>query len=79
MGAGGATVAFQLGINWLYRLGLVELSHQGLGVFLIGSFAVMVSSSVVVGWLLNSYCREAAGSGIPQLKLAFWKDFGAVP
>ncbi len=79
LGAGGATVAFQLGINWLYRLGLVELSHQRLGVFLIGSFAVMLSSSVVVGWLLNSYCREAAGSGIPQLKLAFWKDFGAVP
>ena len=43
LGAGGATVAFQLGINWLYRLGLVELSHQRLGVFLIGSFAVMLS------------------------------------
>jgi hypothetical protein len=26
-----------------------------------------------MGWLLNSFCREAAGSGIPQLKLAFLK------
>jgi CIC family chloride channel protein len=39
----------------------------------------MVGSSLLVGWLLNSFCREAAGSGIPQLKLAFWKEFGTVP
>ena len=79
LGAGAATVAFQLSMNWLYRLGLVGLSHQSLMVFLIGSFVVIVSSSLLVGWLLNSFCREAAGSGIPQLKLAFWKDFGTVP
>ena len=30
-------------------------------------------------WLLNSFCREAFGSGIPQLKMSFWKDFGDVP
>jgi CBS domain containing-hemolysin-like protein len=35
---------------------------------------VIVSSSLLVGWLLNSFCREAAGSGIPQVKLAFWKE-----
>jgi len=72
-------VFFQLGINWLYRLGLVGLSHQSTSIFLIGSLAIIVSSSLLVGWLLNSFCREAAGSGIPQLKLAFWKDFGTVP
>lgn len=77
--AGGAAVAFQLGINWVYRLGLVQLSHQSLGTFLVGSLALLVGSSLVVGWLLNSFCKEAAGSGIPQLKLAFWKDFGFVP
>lgn len=32
LGAGAATVAFQLGMNWLYRLGLVALSHQSLAV-----------------------------------------------
>jgi CIC family chloride channel protein len=79
LAAGMATVAFQLGMNWLYRLGLVRLSHQSMATFLIGSFCVIVSSSLVVGWLLNSFCREAAGSGIPQLKLAFWKEFGTVP
>ena len=79
LAAGAATVAFQLGMNWLYRLGLVQLSHQSMTTFLIGSFAVIVTSSLLVGWLLNSFCREAAGSGIPQLKLAFWKEFGTVP
>jgi CIC family chloride channel protein len=39
----------------------------------------MVGSSLIVGWLLSSFCPEAAGSGIPQLKVAFWKDFGFVP
>ncbi len=77
--AGGATVAFQLGMNWLYRLGLGRLSHQSLTTFLVGSFAVIVASSLLVGWLLSSFCPQAAGSGIPQLKLAFWKEFGTVP
>lgn len=79
LAAGAAAVAFQLGINWLYRLGIVELSHHSLMVFLVGSLLVIVGSALLVGWLLNSFCKEAAGSGIPQLKLAFWKDFGFLP
>jgi CIC family chloride channel protein len=79
LAAGGAAVVFQLGMNWFYQLGLVRLSHQSLTTFLVGSFVIIVASSLLVGWLLNSFCPEAAGSGIPQLKLAFWKDFGQVP
>ena len=79
LGAGASAVFFQLGINWLYRLGLAGLSRQSTSTFLIGSLAIIVVSSLLMGWLLNSFCREAAGSGIPQLKLAFWKDFGTVP
>jgi CIC family chloride channel protein len=78
LGAGASAVAFQLGINWFYQLGFVRLSQQSPATFYIGSFVLLIGSSVVVGWLLNSFCREAAGSGIPQLKLAFWKDFGFV-
>lgn len=77
--AGVAAVAFQLSISLLYNRGLVRLSHGSKGVFLAGSFAVVMLTSLAVGWLLNSFCPEAAGSGIPQLKLAFWKDFGFVP
>ena len=78
-GAGFATVAFQLMMNALYRHGLVALSHCTPTVFAVGSFGVIMTVSLLVGWLLNSFCREAAGSGIPQLKVAFWKDFGYVP
>ena len=79
LGAGASAVAFQLGINWFYQVGFVRLSHQMPAMFYVGSFVLLVGSSLIVGWLLNSFCREAAGSGIPQLKLAFWKDFGFVP
>ena len=79
VGAGGSAVVFQLGINWLYHLGLVRLSHQAPATFFVGSFVLIMGTSLAVGWLLSSFCREASGSGIPQLKLAFWKDFGLVP
>ncbi|MGE3310376.1 MAG: chloride channel protein [Limisphaerales bacterium] len=77
--AGAAAVAFHLGIHGFHQNGLVRLAGQSFGVFLVGSFVLIMGTSLAVGWLLNSYCREAAGSGIPQLKLAFWKDFGFVP
>lgn len=79
LGAGAAAVAFQLGISRLYHGTFLPLSAQPRTTFLLGSLAVILSSALLVGWLLNSFCREARGSGIPQLKAAFWKDFGYVP
>ena len=79
LGAGLSAVAFQLGITLFYRNGLVALSHDSKLTFALGSMAIMVGSSLAVGLLLNLFCPAAAGSGIPQLKLAFWKDFGSVP
>jgi len=79
VGAGLAAVAFQLGMNLVYQRGLVRLSHESYTTFLLGSLGVILSTSLIVGWLLSSFCPEAAGSGIPQLKAAFWKDFGFVP
>jgi CIC family chloride channel protein len=78
LAAGGAAVAFQVAMNTLYRATLVQLSRQHTAVFLIGSFITIVLTALAAGFLLDSFCREASGSGIPQLKLAFWKDFGAV-
>lgn len=79
LAAGLSAVAFQLTITWLYQLGLIHLSHLSFTAFAVGSFAVVMVSSLIVGILLNAFCPEAAGSGIPQLKLAFWKDFGLMP
>lgn len=74
-----AAVAFQLAIKCVYNFTLLELSHRSLRTFLVGSCVVIIGTAFVSGYLLSSFCPEAAGSGIPQLKLAFWKDFGYVP
>ncbi len=71
-----AAVAFQLLINWLYNFFYKSQTSAGFWHFASVTFAVTVVSSLIVGWLLSSFCPEAAGSGIPQVKLAFWKEFG---
>jgi CIC family chloride channel protein len=77
--AGLAAVAFHVCIQFLYQNGIVRLSHASVPVFLVGSFLIVGVTSGVSGWLLSVFCPQAAGSGIPQLKVAFWKDFGLVP
>lgn len=79
LGAGLAAVAFQLSINALYRLTFVNFSRLSPMHFVLGSLTLIVATSLIVGFLLNKFATEASGSGIPQLKLAFWKDFGVVP
>jgi CIC family chloride channel protein len=72
-------VAFHVCIQFVYQNGIVRFSHASVPVFLIGSFLIVGITSGVSGWLLSVFCAQAAGSGIPQLKVAFWKDFGLVP
>jgi CIC family chloride channel protein len=79
LAAGLVAVAFQLAINGCYRAGIVRLSQLSPTRFLLGSLGLILATSLISGWLLNSLCTEAAGSGIPQLKAAFWKNFGFVP
>jgi len=74
-----AAVGFQLAISRLYSFCYVQTSHGSLAKFAGISLLVIIVSSLIVGWLLNSFCPEAAGSGIPQTKLAFWKEFGFAP
>ena len=65
-------------MNALYHATYGRLAKQSEPVFLVGTFALIVLSSLLVGFLLTTFCPQASGSGIPQLKLAFWKDFGVV-
>ena len=76
---GVAAVAFEVGIARLYEGTYLALSKQSAAVFLSATFVLIVATSLLAGFLLARFCPEAAGSGIPQLKLAFWKDFGYVP
>ncbi len=79
VGAGLVAVLFHEAISFVYEQGLGRLAEVSVGTFLLGSFPIMMGTSLVAGWLLNSFCYDARGSGIPQLKVAFWKDFGYVP
>jgi len=74
-----AAVAFQVSINWVYKFCYSSPSHGSLLHFGLISLAAIVASSLLAGWLLTSFCPEAAGSGIPQVKLAYWKEFGYAP
>ena len=77
--AGLAAVIFEVGINQVYAATFVRFSRLPIAGFMAVTFAVIVVTSLIAGLLLSRFCPEAAGSGIPQLKLAFWKDFGYVP
>jgi CIC family chloride channel protein len=79
LAAGLSAVAFEVGVNLVYAWTLVRFSHWDALSFAAASFAVLVGCSLISGLLLSNVAPEAAGSGIPQLKLAFWKDFGYVP
>ncbi len=79
LGAGLIAVAFHVAIHSVYTHGIEALSVKGTGVFLTGSFLIVAGTSAISGLLLTKFCTAAAGSGIPQVKLAFWKDFGGIP
>ncbi len=76
---GLSAVVFEVSITLFYNGTFLRFAKFSAGGFLAASFGVIVVTSLIAGFLLSRFCPEAAGSGIPQLKLAFWKDFGYVP
>ena len=76
--AGLAGVSFLLLTNFIFSHTYVSLSRRSLPEFLIWSFIIIMTTSIVVGLLLNFVCKEANGSGVPQLKAAYWNDMGFV-
>jgi CIC family chloride channel protein len=77
--AGLTAVGFEVSIMLVFNATIVRFSQWSAAAFLASSFTVLVGTSLVSGFLLARFAPDAAGSGIPQLKLAFWKDFGLVP
>lgn len=74
----GAAVAFLLATNFVFSTTFLRFSRVSPGFFMIASLAVIMATSLVVGLLLNTFEPDAAGSGIPQLKAAYWKEVGYV-
>jgi CIC family chloride channel protein len=79
LAAGVAAVGFQLGINWMYGRTFKAAATVSGWHFIWVSLVTIVVSSLIVGWLLGWFAPAAAGSGIPQVKLNFWKEFGTAP
>ena len=76
--SGLIAVAFMLSVNKLFGLVWHKLASLNTLDFVLASFAVITLSSGASGLLMTKVRPDAAGSGIPQLKAAYWKDLGAV-
>ena len=74
--AGLSAVAFLFLTNFLFAQTYILFASQSTAYFLVASFLVISMSSLLVGYLLNVFSKEAAGSGIPQVKSAYWKELG---
>ncbi|HVO40380.1 MAG TPA: chloride channel protein [Spirochaetia bacterium] len=73
-----SAVAFLWLTNLLFSITIERLSAGSLLTFLLGSLAVILATSVAAGLLMSRFSPQTAGSGVPQLKAAYWKDLGFV-
>ena len=78
LGGGLAAVAFQRGIQVVYRALWVPAFQLSKPFFALASFLALTISTLLVGLILTRISRDAAGSGIPQVKAIFWRDFGYI-
>ena len=76
--AAGSAVAFLWLTNLLFRVTIQRLAAGSLLVFVLGSLGVISVTSLAAGVLMDRFSPDTAGSGVPQLKAAYWKDLGFV-
>ena len=77
---GSAAVAFQKATTVLFTILWEQPAHQmAAQPFAVISLITILGASIVAGLILTYVSRDAAGSGIPQVKVAFWRDFGFMP
>lgn len=79
LSAGLSAVLFLFMTNLLFSLTYVQFAARSKAFFVLASFALIMATSFLVGFLLNKLAPEAAGSGIPQVKTAYWKELGFLP
>ena len=76
--AGLSGIAFEISVYRFYSGTLVRFAHWSSFHFVIASFLLVTGTSLASGIIVAKFAPETAGSGIPQLKLAFWKDSGFI-
>ncbi len=75
-------VAFHHAIAFIFEVvwhPLSDLPPTEFWKFALISFLVISTATLISGILLAVYAPDAAGSGIPQLKLSYWRDMGVIP
>lgn len=75
---GLVAVAFMLVISKLFQLIWGRLAKMAPLEFAFVSFLLIMLTSIASGLLMTKVRPDAAGSGIPQLKAAYWKEMGVV-
>lgn len=78
LSAGLFAVGFMFLTNFLFSQTYLQFASRSPRYFIIASFIVITVTSLCVGYLLNVFSKEAAGSGIPQVKTAYWKELGFI-
>jgi CIC family chloride channel protein len=76
--AGLSSVLFMVMTNLLFSKTFLRFAGSSPLVFALASLIVILVTSTLVGLLLNVFSPEAAGSGIPQVKRAYWKELGNI-
>jgi CIC family chloride channel protein len=77
---GLAAVAFQSALNLTFSiLWEVPSRQMGHGTFAFFSLLTIVATSISASLILMFVSCAASGSGIPQVMVAYWRDFGFMP
>lgn len=71
-----SAVAFLFLTNFIFSKTYLMFVTKSKSYFVVASFFLISATSLLVGYLLNVISPEAAGSGIPQVKTAYWKELG---
>jgi len=74
-----SAVCFLLLTNYVFKATFLVFVRHSPTFFLVSSFFMIMGTSLIVGLLLKKLSPNAAGSGIPELKAAYWKEVGYVP
>lgn len=74
--AGLSAVGFLFVINFIHAHTYAQFVLKSPRYFCIASFVLITTASLLVGLLLTVVSRDAAGSGIPQVKTGYWKELG---
>ena len=77
---GLAAVAFQKSASAIFSVCLqIPSQRMSPGTFALVSLVTILLASIIAGLILTFVSPDAAGRGIPQAKVAFWRDFGFMP